>query len=184
MEKVPLRVSHQIIPNISQQYSSVPHRVIMEFIDNSLDAAEEFFDSTSNAYTKPINIQIRINSISNEPSIEIEDNCTGILDVGRLVHEIGNSSKKNNVWTNGQFGFGIYSFMAIAEKLCIYTKTDNMSGKQLCLLRSMFDQDEAPSIEIDHYPAAAVGTLVRLTGFREGLFSDITAATARTAEMA
>lgn len=175
MEKVPLRVSHQIIPNISQQYSSVPHRVIMEFIDNSLDAAEEFFDSTSNAYTKPINIQIRINSISNDPSIEIEDNCTGILDVGRLVHEIGNSSKKNNVWTNGQFGFGIYSFMAIAEKLCIYTKTDNMSGKQLCLLRSMFDQDEAPSIEIDHYPAAAVGTLVRLTGFREGLFSDITA---------
>ena len=175
MEKVPLRVSHQIIPNISQQYSSVPHRVIMEFIDNSLDAAEEFFDSASNAYTKQINIQIRINSTSSEPSIEVEDNCTGILDVGRVVNEIGNSSKKNNVWTNGQFGFGIYSFMAIAEKLCIYTKTDAGQGKQLCLLRSMFDQDEAPSIEIDHYPATTVGTLVRLTGFREGLFSEITA---------
>ena len=58
MARIPLRVSHQIIRSISDQYSSVPHRVIMEFIDNSLDSAEEFFDIQTNSYKKDIDICI------------------------------------------------------------------------------------------------------------------------------
>ncbi len=175
MEKVSLHVSHQIIPSISQQYSAVPHRVIMEFIDNSLDSAEAFFNAKNNSYTKKINIQVLINDLAEQPSIEVVDNCTGIIDLPRVVHEIGNSNKKNNVWANGQFGFGIYSFMAIADKLYIYTKKNDDTGKALCLDKSLFEQDNTPEVEISEYDQDETGTRVKLTDFREDLFTEITA---------
>jgi len=40
--------------------------------------------------------------------------------------KIGNSDKKAQVWTNGQFGYGIYSFMACCQSLEI---TTNDSGQ-------------------------------------------------------
>jgi len=44
-----INISPRIIPSISTIYSD-PYRVIMEFIDNALDAAEEFYDSETKAY--------------------------------------------------------------------------------------------------------------------------------------
>ena len=174
MTKVPLRVSHQIIRSISDQYSSVPHRVIMEFIDNSLDSAEEFYDSDTNSYRKPIHIQVTLNMNTIPSCITVSDNCTGILDVERVVQEIGNSSKKSNQWTNGQFGFGMYSFMAIAETLTIFTRNANNSGKALELKRSFFEQETTPEIEINDYPLPEIGTTIKLTGFNEDVFEEIT----------
>ena len=141
MVKVPLRVSHQIIRAISDQYTATPHRVIMEFIDNSLDSAEEYFNKDTNSYSKNINIKVTIGTYQGKQAILVEDNCTGIIDIKRIVQEIGNSNKKTNRWTNGQFGFGIYSFMAIAESLVIHTRTSDEGdiGHQLWLLRSFLN---------------------------------------------
>lgn len=174
MTKVPLRVSHHIIRSISDQYSSVPHRVIMEFIDNSLDSAEEFFDASTNSYRKEITIQVLLNTRAIKPSISVQDNCTGILDVERVVKEIGNSNKKSNQWTNGQFGFGIYSFMAIADSLIISTRNSNNNGKTLELKRSFFEQEETPEIDIIDTPILDVGTTIRLTGFDDDVIDEIT----------
>ena len=174
MTKIPLRVSHQIIRSISDQYSSVPHRVIMEFIDNSLDSAEDFFNAEKNTYTKPIFIEVDLHTIA-QPYISVRDNCTGILDVERIVNEIGNSNKKNQWTTNGQFGFGIYSFMAIAECLTIYTRKEHEDvGKKIELKRSFFEQEETPEIDISDYFFQTTGTTVKLTGLNEDVFEEIT----------
>lgn len=176
MVKVPLRVSHQIIRAISDQYSSTPHRVIMEFIDNSLDSAEEYFNSATNSYEKNIKIKVTIGKYQGNQAILVEDNCTGIIDVKRIVQEIGNSNKKTNRWTNGQFGFGIYSFMAIAESLVIHTRTSDIQdiGQQLWLKRSFFEQEETPEIDIRPCPRTQIGTTIMLTGFDEEFFNEIT----------
>lgn len=176
MSKVPLRVSHQIIRSISDQYSATPHRVIMEFIDNSLDSAEEYFNSTTNSYKKNIKIKVKISDYQGKQAISVEDNCTGIIDVPRIVQEIGNSNKKTNRWTNGQFGFGIYSFMAIAESLAIHTRTgdNNDIGQKLWLQRSFFEQEETPEIDIQPYPRNEIGTTILLAGFDEEFFGEIT----------
>jgi len=174
MTKVLLHVSHHIVRSISDQYSSIPHRVIMEFIDNSLDSAEEFFDISNNTYNKEINIQILLNTKVDAPFILVQDNCTGILDVERIVKEIGNSNKKSNQWTNGQFGFGIYSFMAIANNLTISTRSANDNGKTLELKRSFFEQEETPEIDIKDTFISDIGTTVKLTGFDDDILDEIT----------
>jgi hypothetical protein len=46
----------------------------MEFIDNSLDSAEDFFDESRNTYIKPIKIEILIDYVKNYATIC--DNCT------------------------------------------------------------------------------------------------------------
>jgi hypothetical protein len=54
-----LNISPKIIPSIATIYNDV-NRIIMEYIDNSLDSAENFFNIENNKYDKPINIDIKI----------------------------------------------------------------------------------------------------------------------------
>ena len=41
----------------------------------------------------------------------------------KLVESIGNSDKKAQAWTNGQFGYGIYSFIAACDSTMLFQNT-------------------------------------------------------------
>ena len=114
-----LKISPRIIPNIATLYTDT-NRIFMEYIDNAIDSAEEFFIEETNSYSKEILITLKMNE--QNKSIIVEDNCHGITNFLKVVQEIGNSDKKAQPWTNGQFGYGIYSFMAACESLKITTK--------------------------------------------------------------
>ena len=81
------------------------YRVIMEYIDNSIDAAEDFYDSESNSYSKEIQIRIVKSNNKKNPEIMIADNCTGMKITPDMPLTIFRSSKKNDLRTNGMFGF-------------------------------------------------------------------------------
>ena len=57
---IQVNISPRIIPSIASLYNDV-NRIFLEYIDNSLDSAEQFYDQENNRYRKPINIEVKIN---------------------------------------------------------------------------------------------------------------------------
>lgn len=125
-----IEISQSIIPSIASLYSDT-NRIFMEYIDNSIDSAEEFFDESTNSYTKDIEINFHID----RNTVSFRDNCVGITNFTKVVKSVGHSDKRDLPWTNGQFGFGIYSFIAACEQIDIKTK--------------LKEQDEAQKITIN-----------------------------------
>lgn len=138
-----------LVKSVATLYSD-PHRVLMEYIDNAIDAAEEFYDKLNNNYSKPIEINIDFDGKTFDYArIIIEDNCTGINNLSDLVTKIGNSSKLKDENTNGQFGFGIYSFLAICDSLIITTRLANSETINRVELNSkMFESPESEEFSV------------------------------------
>ena len=82
--------------------------------------------------------------------IIITDNCRGMDEKGllRIIQEIGNSDKKRQSWTNGQFGYGIYSFMAICSQLEIISKTESGPPMKILLNKHSLDADHASEVRL------------------------------------
>ena len=98
-----LKISPRLIPSVASSYTDV-NRIFMEYIDNSIDSAEEYFDQANNNYSKEVEIALTISP----DKIFITDNCSGIPDLSKVVGQIGNSAKRDQPWTNGQFGYGVF----------------------------------------------------------------------------
>src|SRR5579859_4314649 len=117
-----IKVSPRIVSNVAKiyQYTS---RVFMEYIDNSLDNAEKLFDYIKSEYQYTIHINIKINT--KDKTVTFEDNCVGMDkdNLLRIVENIGDSNKKNDFTTNGQFGFGIHAYAACANRMEVTTAT-------------------------------------------------------------
>ncbi len=170
---IPLHISPRIIPNIASLYTDT-NRIFMEYIDNSIDSAEVFFDPTTNSYSKNIFITLTIKF----DSVEIKDNCFGITNFEKVVQSVGNSDKKEQPWTNGQFGYGIYSFMAACKSLEITSKLENENkAKSILIDRSKFDEDHQKDVSFPDpecvnysYPS---GTKIVLSGFDKDRWKQI-----------
>ena len=117
------KISPRIIGSIATLYNEV-NRIFMEYIDNSIDSADQYwFDETNNEYKKPIEITISFSGgNAKKRQITISDNCFGITSFTKVVESIGDSDKKAQGFTNGQFGFGIYSYMGACSTLDITSK--------------------------------------------------------------
>jgi hypothetical protein len=146
----------------------------MEYIDNSIDSAEEFFNSEENLYTK----NIFINIIIQKDKVIIEDNCTGITHFIKIIQNIGNSDKKAQPWTNGQFGYGIYSFMATCNTLQITSKVEKeILAQKLIINKDKFDVDNQndvffPSPQHTNYKYPS-GTQIVLSEFDKDMWKQI-----------
>ena len=117
-----LKISPKLLKNIADLYNDT-NRIFMEYIDNALDSAEKYYNAKENKYEKNILITLKIiGSSSKDGTVSIEDNCTGISNISKVVQKIGDSDKSGQFTTNGQFGFGMYSFMAACGELAIYSK--------------------------------------------------------------
>lgn len=135
-------ISPRLIPNIASLYNDV-NRIFLEYIDNSLDSAESYYDQNTNSYNKKIEITLKIEGhTSVSGKITISDNCFGITNFTKLVEDIGNSDKKAQAWTNGQFGYGIYSFMAACNKLEVLSKIEGQHALYMPIERDKFYVDK------------------------------------------
>ena len=140
-----LQISPKIVKSVASLYNDT-NRIFMEYIDNSIDSAEEFFDDTSNSYSK----EILINFYIDKKMVTITDNCYGITNIPKIVQSIGDSDKKAQPWTNGQFGYGIYSFMAACNNIEIISKLKSESyGLMIPISRDQFDVASVDDVYFD-----------------------------------
>jgi hypothetical protein len=175
-------ISPLILGSISSLYTE-PQRVLMEFIDNSFDAAEDLYNIVNNSYSRSLEFQVQLNGNSfRNGTIIISDNCQGMDEEGllRIIREIGNSDKKEQAWTNGQFGYGIYSFMAICSRLEIISKTELGPPLKIELPRERLAVDHASDVKLRrpvrcHYSEfqGKSGTKVILSYFDRDSWHDI-----------
>jgi len=157
------------------------NRVFMEYIDNALDSAEEYFyDKNTDSYSRPINIKVWFQATSYRDAILIvEDNCSGIADITSLTNSLGNSNKEGNPALNGQFGYGIYSFMAICNELQITSKTRNSyQVKSIQLNSSMFDKSDIDDVELGNVIHMTIRnnhswTRIKLRDFKKDRYKEI-----------
>lgn len=171
--KVSLNMSPRLIPNVASLYSDT-NRIIMEYIDNSIDSAEEFIppDLRNQSVDFPNEVIITIHIDGNNFKVGrviIKDNCKGIPDLSKVIQNVGNSDKKTQFWTNGQFGYGIFSFMACCEQLEITTKYTEVSNN-VKITREQFNQDKPEDVvfnidTVDVPYTYSSGTEVKLSQF-------------------
>jgi len=163
-------IAPRIIQSISSLYSD-SNRVLLEFIDNSIDSAEQYFDIKTQKYKKPILINLEISGSSHKDGeIIISDNCEGISNLQKIVQSFGNSRKRGHAETNGQFGFGMCSFLASCAELEIVTKLENEKVERIAILKDHFDVDEHKDFLFsdvetkDSFPTDS-GTIITLNNF-------------------
>lgn len=137
---IKLHISPRLVKSVASLYND-PNRIFMEYIDNSLDSAEHWYDRKVDSYTKPIEITLKLEGKNKKDGIvTISDNCFGITNFTKVVQSIGDSDKKAQGFTNGQFGYGIYAFMAACENLEVSSKEEWKDALYMPISRSQFDQ--------------------------------------------
>ncbi len=148
-----LNIHPKICTSIAKEYVDNIYKVFLEYIDNSIDSAEEYYDSDNNEYSKQINITVTFDG--NDVSIFrvfIDDNSKGISNPENIFTNIGNSSKAQISNLNGQFGYGINSFLAICNKLSVSSKvTDNVNSKKVTVTKSSYE-DPDQDLELEEIP--------------------------------
>jgi hypothetical protein len=173
---VKVHISPRIVNSVASLYND-SNRIFMEYIDNAIDSADQnWFDEGLNSYSKPIEIKVVFSGKSARDSqVTITDNCFGITNFTKVVENIGDSDKKAQGFTNGQFGFGMHSYMAACKNLEVTSKEKTAGARKLSLSREMFDKarsdevilpDEKP---VKDFPFES-GTIVKLNNFDSGIW--------------
>jgi len=125
MADVSLRISKPalLLNRIAQRYARMS-RILMEYVDNSLDSAESLYDRATKRYSRPIAVEITIDK-SASPQVVCIDNCGGMTEqsLERLIQNVG-ESMKHSQFTNGQFGFGVHAFRAACKKMRVCSRCD------------------------------------------------------------
>ena len=158
-----------------------PYRVLAEYVDNSIDAAETYY--SNGTYASEIMITVKKSA---DGSITISDNTTGMSINPDEPYRIFGSVKMNDPSTNGMFGFGMFSFMAICDLLEIKTwhRASKLHHRFVLSVSNFISSDKAePEFEMescDYSDESLGGTQMTLTDFREGQFEDISMQTLRT----
>ena len=174
---------------MAERYSSMS-RILMEFVDNSLDDAESFYDADARAYRRAVTIDVHVSREGRR--IRIVDNCRGMAPttLSRVVMRVGESRKRGVSFVNGQFGFGMQSFRAACARLTVRSRSrssaegaeagtsgetmdrreDAMPGAhQICIERTQSDGFELEAVGFDELYGSALldgtGTEVTLEGF-------------------
>jgi hypothetical protein len=106
---------------IAERYESAA-RILMEYIDNSLDDAEELFRANGGSYPYPVLIRLHLDT--RRHVVTVSDNCRGMTreTLKRIVQRVGESTKRGCTWVNGQFGFGVHAYRAAARKISFITR--------------------------------------------------------------
>jgi len=150
MPKLDLQISQPalLLNRIAQRYSRLS-RILMEYVDNSLDDAETLFTGGTNSYGRNVKISV---GISLDPTcVIITDNCNGMdkKQLTRLIQNVG-ESMKHSKFTNGQFGFGVHAFRAACKTLTIFSKINGGETYSLQIDRdsAIFQAPEISPIKI------------------------------------
>ena len=160
----------ELLRHIAGMYQSAT-RVIMEYIDNSLDDAEAYYEERG---SYPYRIEVTVDVDTRKREVTVTDNCRGMTreKLVRIVEYVGSSDKKAQPWTNGQFGFGVHAFRACCKRLEVVTKSSRGDPWRMVIDR---DTNEIPDEEM--LPSRAFpfpsGTIIRLAGFDGGWWKEV-----------
>ncbi len=178
---MPIRphISPRIVGSVASLYNDT-NRIFMEYIDNAIDSADQhWLVDGSKSYSRPVEISVVFSGkTARDAEVTITDNCYGITNFTKVVENIGNSDKKAQGFTNGQFGFGMHSYMAACKKIEITSKEHGRFAQQLNLNRDLFDKDRSEDVilpdptVVKDFPSPS-GTIVRLSSFDASAWKNI-----------
>lgn len=175
--KKSVRVHQNIVKQVAKNYKD-PNRSICEFVDNSIDSADKnFLTSDKEKYSEEIKVSINIY----KDKVVIKDNAFGMdkKTTEENFAEIGLSDKKNDFTTNGEKGFGIYSFLAWCENLSFSTSTkEEAIGTRMQICEADFEttiEDFAATFSASDNEIGERGTTVELSNIKEDNLKKITA---------
>ncbi len=171
-----LRISDPVslLNEIARRYISV-ERILMEYVDNPIDDAEELYRANAESYPYEIRIEIVINRHAR--TVTIRDNCRGMKQgtLERIVGNVGESQKKGLTWVNGRFGFGVHAFRASAEGIRFRTKHADDDHLELQLRRDQHQGIRRPWSITPPFPSdSGTGTDVLIGPFEDEAFRDVT----------
>lgn len=168
--------------SIIQQNQIFPeeYQCLGEYISNSIDAGEDFYDSIMQEYSRAIKIEIiKINGNKNEQKIIIKDNASGMKINPNKAYTIFHSSKRNDPRTAGTYGMGNFAGYNLCNNIQFETRRKNGDYFRFSINAKTFkvSNNQSPEIEILKIKAQKndvfTGTTVTLSSFKEGVFNDI-----------
>lgn len=165
-----------MLNEIARRYEST-ERILMEYIDNALDDAENLYRENGNAY--PYQIRIEVNLDFDNQSVTILDNCQGMSKetLERIIRNVGESQKRGLTWVNGRFGFGVQAFRAAADAIQFQTKHQDYPHFVLNLQRNQHTGIKgAQPIDAPFPSNKGTGTQVILNTFESEWFENVSAA--------
>lgn len=165
LEEIPISIKnqHNLLNLLAEGYKSLS-KALMEYVDNSFDSADDFFNSNGK-YSRDVKINVVIDT--ELKMITIQDNCEGMsIDILKgLANSINDSEKRRREqkrpWVNGQFGLGAHAFRFFAQKLTVFTRQKNRGQIAILIDR---DKPFAQRIELFHKGLENSGTLVEIAG--------------------
>lgn len=158
------------VNTIAGNYETV-ERIFMEYIDNSLDSADDLAYKNGGKYPYPIDIRIIINT--KNKTVKFIDNCGGMdLDTLKgIADKIGTSKKAHQNWNNGEFGFGIHTFRACAENIEIITQEKGDIVREISF--NKYDEKPIGRILDDRHFDKNSGTIVIISNFDKIWWNEI-----------
>ncbi len=160
-----------ILNEIARRYETA-ERVLMEYVDNALDDAEVLYHENEGRYPYPINIELILDLSAQQ--LIIKDNCRGMPRpvLERVVRNIGESQKRGVTWVNGQFGFGVQAFRAMAQSIRFQTKHKDGSHYQLELDREQHRGiKEAKRLDTRFPSSSGTGSMITIGNFDPAWFN-------------
>jgi hypothetical protein len=160
----------KFVNTIASNYETV-ERIFMEYVDNSLDSADDLAHDNGGKYPYTIHINIIIDKI--RKTVKFIDNCQG-MDIDSLkgvANNIGTSKKAHQNWNNGKFGFGIHTFRACANNITIITQQKEDIIREI----SFGKNDEKPLGKIlkGKYFNNNCGTKVIISNFDKNWWNEV-----------
>lgn len=164
LRSVRLRISkpRDLVNNIAGTYETV-YKALMEYVDNAADAA---VDSTRKGH-----LMITIDNAKGE--VTFFDDCGGMSpdELGRLLENVGDSTKEHRMWIKGQFGFGVHAFRGFARYAEFTTRKKGCQTCKLIIDRNSDHDVDVPVTSCEWEPRDDTnGTIVKIHGFNQGVF--------------
>ncbi|MFB3897114.1 MAG: ATP-binding protein [bacterium] len=163
----------RLINEIARRYETL-ERVVMEYIDNAIDDADDMAEKNNGKYPYQIKINIIIDRESKR--VIIKDNCRGMdfNTLSRIVHKIGESQKRACPWLNGQFGFGVHAFRGFCNEIIFRTKHKDDLHYVLKIYKDSLDVKKPFLDSGTFHSNTGTGTVVTLQKFDEDFFDGLT----------
>lgn len=166
LESIPIIIAnqHTLLNLIAEGYHSLS-KVLMEYIDNSLDSADDFYNDQIDHYSRDVLIEVKIDRKDN--IISVKDNCEGMdsSKIRGLANKINDSEKarreQKRAWVTGQFGLGAHAYRVFAQELMVTSQCENSPIQAISIDR---ESPNANIISPDIIDQAPSWTHVRLLG--------------------
>lgn len=170
--------------SILQQIHVIPdeYHKIREYLSNSTDSAEDFYDPARGEYKKDIVIEIvKIKGKSKKDrKIIIKDNCSGMYINPNEPLTIFKSDKLTNRKYSGRFGMGRFEGLGLCNNIHYETKQSSSNVIfSFDITPDIFSTGSEKNMEIEissittDISNKSSGTIVTLSDFHPGVFEDI-----------